>query len=196
MAEIRSTLEMVLERAAKMSQTAQDGTDDEGIREGMRLGAGYLRGKDINLSEALNEHDGAEKTAMLKGVIQALLRNIVLPREKENQADSEKAMQGLIEVGQADSELIGIFTEVKTILDRYIDHKEQLRQQLEDNFAQQMGQLEQNMAQQTGMQLHLEPSQHPKFAEEWQRLSTELNDQYSRALGQHKSLIEQMLTAA
>ena len=196
MAEIRSTLEMVLERAAKMSQTAQDGTDDEGIREGMRLGAGYLRGQDINLSEALNEHDGAEKTTMLKGVIQALLRNIVLPREKENQADSEKAMQGLIEVGRADSELIGVLSEMKTFLDRYLDHKEQLRKQLEESFAQQMGQLEQNLAQQTGTQIQLDPSQHPKFAEEWQRLSTELNDQYGQALDQHKNLIKQMLTAA
>jgi len=187
---------MVLERAAKMSQTVQDGTDDDGIREGMRLGAGYLRGKDINLFQALNEHDGAEKTAMLKGVIQALLRNIILPREKENQADSEKAMQGLIEMGRADSELIGIFTEMKTILDRYIDHKEQLRQQLKDSFAQQIGQLEQNMAQQTGTQLKLDPSQHPKFAEEWQHLSTELNDQYGRALDQHKNMIELILTAS
>lgn len=196
MAEIRSTLEMVLERAAKMSQTALAGTDDEGIREGMRLGAGYLRGDDINLSKALDQHDEAEKTAMLKGVIQALLRNIVLPREKENQADSEKAMQGLIEMGRADPELIGILSEMKTFLDRYLDHKKQLRQQLEESFAQQIGQLEQNLTQQTGTQLKLEPSQHPKFAEEWQRLSTELNDQYGQALDQHKNMIKQILTAA
>ncbi|MEA3546030.1 MAG: DUF6657 family protein [Thermodesulfobacteriota bacterium] len=196
MAEIRSTLEMVLERAAKMSQTALAGTEDEGIREGMRLGAGYLRGDDINLSKALDQHDEAEKTAMLKGVIQALLRNIVLPREKENQADSEKAMQGLIEMGRADPELIGILSEMKTFLDRYLDHKKQLRQQLEESFAQQIGQLEQNLTQQTGTQLKLEPSQHPKFAEEWQRLSTELNDQYGQALDQHKNMIKQILTAA
>ena len=196
MAEIRSTMDMVLERAAKMSESAQAGSDDEGKREGMRLGAGYLRGEEINLSQTLDKYEGAEKAAMLRGIIQALLRNIVLPREKENQAGCEKAMQGLIEVGRGNSELIGIISEMKSFLDRYLDHKEQLMKQLEDSFAQQMGQLEQNLAQQTGMQMNLQPSQHPKFAEEWQRLSGELNDQYGQAMEQHKKMIEQIITSA
>ena len=164
------------------------------IKEGMKLAARYLGNEDIDFPAELAAA-GAGRKEMLKGMVNALLRNIVLPREKESQAVAEKAMQGLITLGGSSPDLINIFSEMKSILDRYSGHKEQLRRQLEDNFRQQMGMMEDNLAQQTGMDIKLEPSQHPKFAEEWQRLKTELNNQYGQAIDQHKNYLKQILTA-
>jgi hypothetical protein len=195
MAEIRSTMEMVLERAAKMSEgVADSNSSEEAGKKGMKLAARYLADEDVDFIREL-ESAGEDKGEMLKGMVNSLLRNIVLPREKESQTVAEKAMQGLITIGSSSPDLINIFSEMKSILDRYSGHKEQLRQQLEDNFRQQMGMMENNLAQQTGMDIKLEPSQHPKFAEEWQRLQTELNDQYGQAIDQHKNYIKQILTA-
>ncbi len=194
MAEIRSTLEMVLERAAKMSEGLTDsGSGEEAGKKGMKLAARYLANEEIDFLREL-QAAGVDKGEMLKGMVKALLRNIVLPREKGQQPMAEKAMQGLITIGGSSPDLINIFSEMKSILDRYADHKEELRQQLEDNFRQQMGMLEDNLAQQTGMAIKLEPRQHPKFAEEWRRLKTELNNQYSEALDQRKNFIKQLLT--
>lgn len=195
MAEIRSTMEMVLERAAKMSEGAtESGSGEDAVKKGMKLAARYLGNEDIDFLREL-ESAGKSKGEMLRGIVTSLLRNIVLPREKENQVVAEKAMQGLITIGSSSPDLISIFSEMKNILDRYLEHKEQLRRQLEDNFRQQMGMMEDNLTQQTGMAIKLEPSQHPKFAEEWQRLKTELNDQYGQAIDQHKNYIKQILTA-
>ena len=195
MAEIRSTMEMVLERAAKMSEGVTDrASAEEAARKGMKLAARYLGNEDIDFLQEL-EAAGKDRGEMLRGIVTSLLRNIVLPREKENQAGAEKAMQGLISIGSSSPDLISVFSEMKNLLDRYLQHKEQLRRQLEDNFRQQMGMMEDGLAQQTGMAIKLEPSQHPKFAEEWQRLKTELNDQYGQAIDQHKNYIKQLLTA-
>ncbi len=197
MAEIRSTMAMVLERAARMEAAAAGGTGraEELEKEGMRLAAGFLRGDSDDLASplaAFGDHDG---TAVRRGAVRALLRNIFLPRETEQQEVAEKAIAGLMAVGQGRHDLLGVFGEIKKIIEQYLQHRGQLRSQLEAAFEQQMQQMEQNMAQQTGMNTKVEPSMHPKFQEEWQRLQTDLNTQYGNALTRHKQFVEQQLSA-
>ncbi|MEW6290309.1 MAG: DUF6657 family protein [Thermodesulfobacteriota bacterium] len=197
MAEIRSTLEMVLERAARMeARASNDVMQQEKEKEGMRLAAGYLRGEQVALAAALVKCPAEAQPHVKKGMVTALLRNIVLPRKADEAPAAAKAMQALMEIGRDKGDLAQVFTEMKSILDRYLSHKEQLKKQLEEQFAQQMMLMEKNLAQQTGMKMKLQPSQHPKFAEEWQRIQVELNDQYGRAVEQYKEFIAKHLTAA
>jgi hypothetical protein len=165
-------------------------------KEGMRLAAGYLRGEQVALAAALVKCPAEAQPHVKKGMVTALLRNIVLPRKADEAPAAAKAMQALMEIGRDKGDLAQVFTEMKSILDRYLSHKEQLKKQLEEQFAQQMMLMEKNLAQQTGMKMKLQPSQHPKFAEEWQRIQVELNDQYGRAVEQYKEFIAKHLTAA
>lgn len=194
MAEIKSTMDMVMERAARMAAEAGEGDylGEEQLKEGMRLGAAFMRGEP-GLGERLTALSPKELSPVRKGAVQALLRNIFLAREAEKQALAEKAMQGLIEVGRGDGELLQILGEMKKILDGYRQHGEQLKEQLEAQFSQQMAMMEQNLAKQTGMAMKLQPSQHPKFQEEWARIQGQLNDQYGKALQQLKELVEHHL---
>ncbi|MFA6500075.1 MAG: DUF6657 family protein [Desulfurivibrionaceae bacterium] len=195
MAEIKSTMDMVLERAARMTAGAEAGDylGEEQLKEGMRLGAAYMRGEGVGLGERLTALPEAEKGPMRKGAVQSLLRNIFLAREPEKQELAEKAMHGLLEVGQGDGELLKILAEMKKILDGYRQHGEQLKEQLEAQFSQQMALMEQNLAKQTGQAMKLQPSQHPKFQEEWARIQGQLNEQYGKALQQLKELVEHHL---
>ena len=197
MAEIKSTMEKVMERAARMGGgAAVDLGAEERMKDGMRLGASYLRGEAADLAQRLAGVDVASRGQVQRGVVQTLLRNIFLPRDDDQVAQAAKAMEGLVAVGQSDGELLMVCGEMKKILDHYLQHRDQLKQQLEGQFVRQMEMMEKTLAQQTGMAMKLSPAQHPKFQEEWQRLQTELNQQYGRALDQHKQLIEQRLTAA
>ena len=194
MAEIRSTMDMVLERAARMEAEAGGILNNDGkIQEGMKTAALYMRGEDVNLVDFLEGCSSSDRPLVQKGVAKVFLRNIILPREEGDQTDSNRAMQGLLELGRGGGDLLSLFGDMKSILDRYIEHKKQLRQQLEEQFSQQMQMMEQNLAQQTGVSMKLEPAQHPKFAEEWQRLNGQLNEQYGQALSQYKEQIEQRL---
>lgn len=196
MAEIKSTMEKVMERAARMGGgPAVDLGAEERMKDGMRLGASYLRGEAADLAERLANLDAAARGQVQRGVVQTLLRNIFLPRDNDQIAQANKAMEGLVAVGQADGELLMVCSEMKKILDHYLQHRDQLKQQLEGQFVRQMEMMEKTLAQQTGMAMKLSPAQHPKFQEEWQRLQAELNQQYGRALEQHKQLIEQRLTS-
>lgn len=189
MAEIKSTLEKVLERAASMGHaTREEITADEKVKDGMRIGAEYLQGKEVDFLGALEQ---TESSVLFKrGLVKVLLRNIVLPRD-EDQQRAERAMQGLLELGQQGSDLLSVFKDMKGILDHYQQHKKEIRQQVEDAFRQQM---EQALAQQTGqagLGAKMDPAMHPKFQEEWSRVKSDMDTQYNQALEQHKGFVAQ-----
>ena len=86
MAEIKSTMDMVLERAAKMAAAATPDIEDEDLtRTGMRLAADFLNGKETDLAQLLSKQPPKDQVAIRKGMAQTLLRNIVLPRDEQLQ---------------------------------------------------------------------------------------------------------------
>ncbi|MBW2466786.1 MAG: hypothetical protein JRF02_05745 [Deltaproteobacteria bacterium] len=189
MAEIKSTLEKVLERAASMGHaTREEIAAEEKVRDGMRMGADYLQGREVDFAGALEPTN--ESVLVKRGLVQVFLRNIVLPQDDDRER-AERAMQGLLDLGQGSGDLVSIFTDMKGVLDHYLQHKKEIRQQVEDAFRQQ---LEQAMVQQTGqagLGMKVDPTLHPKFQEEWSRIKSDLDAQYNQALEQHKNLVKQ-----
>lgn len=194
MAEIRSTLDMVMERAAKIAAEAQEsGNDESAAQQGMRLAAGYLNTGEGNLQSILMEQKKEEQPAILKGMVETLLRNIVLPRDEILLHNSAKALEAITEL--ASGNVSSACGELQQLLNQYSQHKEQMLQQLEDAIRQQ---LEQHLAQQ-GTQLTedmtINPAMHPKYQEEVDKMLTDLNGQYNDAFDQRKEMIRQQLTS-
>ncbi|MDJ0622475.1 MAG: hypothetical protein QNJ17_05900 [Desulfocapsaceae bacterium] len=192
MAEIRSTLDMVMERAAKIAAEADDKLDEESsTHQGMRLAAEYLRNGDSDLQTILQAQKKEEQPAILKGMVDTLLRNIVLPRDEMLLENSGKALRAVSSL--ATPEISSTCAELEQLLNQYSQHKDQMVQQLEDAIRQQ---LEQHLAQQ-GAKLSddvaINPAMHPKYQEELDKMLTDLNGQYNEALDQRKNLIKQNL---
>ena len=189
MAEIKSTLEKVLERAATMGNATQEEiTAEEKVKDGMRMGADYLRGEEVDFSDALEQTSSS--VLVKRGLVQAFLRNITLPRDDDQQR-AERAMQGLLALGKGSGDLLSIFKDMKGILDHYQQHKKEIFQQVEDAFRQQMEQALAQQAGQAGLGMKVDPALHPKFQEEWSRIKSDLDTQYNQALDQHKDLVAQ-----
>ncbi len=192
MAEIRSTMDMVMDRAAKMCAEANDNDSHEDIlHAGMRTGADYLNGKNIDFASLIK--DNRDNISLFtQGLLQTFMRQISLPRDDSQPWES--GLGGITALADAwpvkiDNQLDSLISEIRNTLSRYQEHKQQIRQQLENNFATQAAQLEQNLAKQTGMRMNISPAQHPKFQEEWQKVETQLNDQYLNAVQQYKDAI-------
>lgn len=189
MAEIKSTLEKVMERAASMGRASQEEIQsEERVKEGMRMAADYLQGKEVDFSGIL-EATGVS-ALVKKGLVQVFLRNITLPRDDEGQR-AEKAMQGLLELAKGSGDLVSVFRDMKGILEHYQQHKKEIHQQVEEAFRQQM---EQALAQQTGQKglgMKMDPRMHPKFQEEWSKVKADLDGQYNQVMQQHKELVAQ-----
>jgi len=194
MAQIKSTLEMVLERAERLCAEAVESSHEEMTQRGMKCAAAVLNGEAVDLAAAMTPLSAAEVTQFCQGMLRTFFRHVALPREEGQ--PWEGALLGILEMAKVVpgaagemEQLSGLLAEIRSILGRYLEHRKQLEKQLEENFAMQTAHLQQTMAQQTGMKMKLTPRQHPKFNEEWQRVQAQLNDQYLNALEQYKGAI-------
>lgn len=194
MAEIKSTMDMVMERAARMAAAAPaTTTDDTLIKKGMRLAADYINGKTVDLKAELTNLPSAEHSEVSKGMLQILLRNVVLPRSKELQETGELALQGIISLAGKKGEIVSICRELDQILKQYGQHKEQMTQQLEEAIRAQLEQ--QGPARGQSGRGPINPAMHPQYREELSRMLTGLNNQYTDALDQRKAMALRLFTA-
>lgn len=194
MAEIKSTMDLVMERAARIGKaSSEDLQRDEAQKKGMQLTAEYLEGTQKSLADILGSQDSEMQSAMRSGMGAGLLRNIFLPRDDLQKKRAENAAQGLTELAGGAGDIETICRELLQIIAGYLQHREELRGQLEEQIKMQYEQL---LAQQGGMggkELNLEATLQPKFQEEWGKIEAELNSRYSEALEQHKTNLKQRL---
>ena len=193
MAEIKSTMELVMERAAKMAEKAPAVSSDEDlVKDGMRMAAGFLDGKSSDLIAELSGQDPQNQTALFKGAAQILLRNILLPRDEMIEARNSKALGGVTTLLQAvgAEPLSQVCAEIEQILQQYNQHKEQVVSQVEDALKMQ---LQQQYAEKGVDPEQLTASMHPQYREEMAKMEQDLNGQYTQALDQRKEAILQQL---
>ncbi len=192
MAEIRSTLDMVMERAARMAARAEDIPADQEIEQrGMRLVAEFLEGKQQGLAELIEQEAPADQMAIRRGMAKALLRNIVLPRDEFLMKSSSAAIAGLLDLSGQAGDVASVCTELQQLLEQYAQHKEQTRQQLDDAIrAQLMQQLQAKMGSDEELPA-IDPTMHPQYQKEWEAAKSNLNEQYNQAFDQRKEILIQ-----
>jgi hypothetical protein len=196
MAEIKSTMDLVMERMAKMTANAKPVTgDEETMKTGMRLAAEFLNEKNGDLVEMLAKYPENQHQAIYRGALQTLLRNVVLPRDEDLRERSELALNGVMAVAGnlGVSAISQVCSELQQILQQYNQHKEQVTRQLEGALK---AQLEQQYGGKGVDGSKIRASMHPKYHEEMARMQQELNSQYTQAMQQRKDLILQQLGLA
>jgi anion-transporting ArsA/GET3 family ATPase len=189
MAEIKSTMDLVMERMAKMTANAKPVTNDEDdVRAGMRLAADFLNKEVADLLEELSRQKPESQRAMYKGATQTLLRNVVLPRDEALKERSDVALDGVTSIGQTMGvqAIPQICAELQQILQQYNQHKEQVVQQLEEALV---GQLRQQYGSRGVDPGQLRASMHPKYHDEMAKMQQDLNGQYNQAMDQRKDMI-------
>lgn len=184
---------MVLERAAKMAEAAKTETgNDDLIKTGMKIAAGFLNQKGTNLAQELSAQPAENQVEIRKGMAQTLLRNIVLPRDEELQASGKLALEGILALSGNGGDIQSICNELVQILEQYSQHKEQSTSQLEDAIKAQMEQ--QQMGEGQDGPATYNPTMHPQYREELAKMLTSLNNQYNEAMDQRKEMILQRFT--
>jgi hypothetical protein len=193
MAEIKSTMELVMARAAKMAANAKPVENkEEQEKTGMRIAADYLDKKLQDLVAELGKQKPEDQLAINKGAAGILLRNIVLPRDEMLKERNGIALQGITELIQAAGAgaLTSVCSELQQILQQYGKHKEQVVEQVEEALK---GQLQQQAMAKGVDPERLTAKMHPQYQEEMGKVEQDLNGQYTQALDQRKEAILQQL---
>ncbi|WP_022853093.1 hypothetical protein [Thermodesulfatator atlanticus] len=192
--EIRSTLEIALEKAAKIGKASKEELRRDKLeKEGRRLAAKFLNEKDFNLLEALAKIPGEDKPIVLKAAVDTLCRNIVFPQDEAAMADIEKALKGLELIFLSFPQVKELTAEIKKLLLLYLQQQKQLYEQFKLQFQSQMGEIEEALKQQYGEGVKVEPEMIPQFQDEWRKLKGRLQEQYQSQLNYLKNIFYKML---
>jgi len=182
---------MVLERAAKMAADAPAETNQDNlIKTGMRMAADFLNGKIDNLQEELLKLPAESQIPVRQGMVQTLLRNIVLPRDESAEQGETTAIKGILMLAGNSGEISSICGELQQILGQYGQHKQQSIQQLEEAIRAQLEQQQMAAGKSEGP---VNPAMHPQYREELAKMLISLNGQYNDALDQRKEMIMERL---
>lgn len=194
MAEIKSTLEMVMERAARMTaEVAEESGNEDAERRGMRAAAALLNGESTDLLAFLKEQPANEQMAVRSGMVRTLLRNIVLPRDNSISESSLSGLSAIQTLSGNSAEIASICNELKQILEQYSQHREQVKQQLDEAIRAQLKQKLLEQGQSVDDDMSINPAMHPQYQEELSRMSGDLNEQYNQAIDQRRDAIRQRL---
>lgn len=177
MAEIKSALELALEKAEHYGRASREEMAAAQYQEqGQHLAVQFLKGEG-GLAADLKKLPPEAQAAARLAVKEVFLRNIGLPRENTVDPRQDKALEGLVLAAGNPKDMARFQTELEQLLQQYIQVRNNALQQLKARFATGAGQMQRNMEAQYGQKVRLDAENLPQFQEEWRRFMGQLQDQ-------------------
>ncbi|MHB9072407.1 MAG: hypothetical protein ACYC6G_02660 [Desulfobaccales bacterium] len=177
MAEIKSALELALEKAEHYGRASREEMAAAQYQEqGRHLAVQFLKGEGDLAADLKNLPPEAQAEARL-AVKEVFLRNIGLPRENTVDPRQDKALEGLVLAAGNPKDMARFQTELEQLLQQYIQVRNNALQQLKGRFAAGAAQMQRNMEAQYGQNARLDVEKLPQFQEEWRRFLGQLQDQ-------------------
>jgi len=197
MEEIKSALEIALEKAKGISVPEKEIEKDTALEQGKKLAAEYLKNPKFNLSAKLTEIKDKNRNYILEGAVSVFLKNIVLPEDKERKKENLRAMEGFFILKKEKDKLRNFFAEIDQFFDDYLEQRKQLYEHLRRKYEQALKQNEQikmleEQFKQQGLKLRIAVEQNPQFQQEWRSLLSQLDQDYNAHLQSVKQQLESM----
>lgn len=200
MTEIKSALEIALERTQGVAGNKEKLEADSFIKEGMRLASSLLSISDstseADIREKLKKFSGKQLGWVREGLFQSLLANIVLPLDDTYRERLAVVSRGLPELIPDKKKLAYVFDQLQKFFDQYLERRAAIRVQLEQQLAPRLKAREAQLAQQLGQKVRLNPMQDPEFANALQKSVGQLEERYQEALTNLKEELRRMFEAS
>lgn len=182
MAEIKSALELALERAAQFGRATKEELAESQYREqGRHLAVNYLKGEGDLEAQLMGLPPEAQAAARAT-VKEVLLRNIGLPRDGELDPRVNLALAGMLLVAHNKKAMARLKEEADQIFNNYLQVRNSAYQQLKARYAASIGNMQRALEAQLRTKVRLEVEHLPQFQEEWRRFLASLQDQFEPIL--------------
>ncbi len=177
MAEIKSALELALEKAEQYGRASVEEMAIAQYQEqGCQLAVQYLKREGDLATDLKNLPPKAQAAARL-AIKEVFLRNIGLPRENSVDPRQDRALEGLVLAADNPKNMARLQTELEQLLQQFLQVRSNALQQLKGRFAAGAGQMQRNMETQYGQKVRVDAESLPQFQEEWRRFLGQLQDQ-------------------
>jgi hypothetical protein len=186
LAEIKSALELALEKAEQYGRASKEEMALAQYQEqGRRLAVQFLKGEG-DLAANLEGLPPQTQPAARLAVKEVFLRNLGLPRENAVDPRQDRAMEGLLLAADNRQAMAHLQTELEQVLQQYLHFRSNALQQLKARFAAGMGQMQKAMEAQNRQPMNLDVERLPQFQEEWLRFKGQLQQQFDPVMANLK----------
>ena len=182
MAEIKSALELALEKAEKYGRaSAEEMALSQYQDQGRQLAVLFLKGEG-DLEAELKKIPPGTLPAVRQAIKEVFLRNLALPRENALDSRQDQALKGLLLVADNMKTMAHLRAEMEQILQQFLQIRSNAWQQLKARFAAGVGQIQKAMEAQLHQKVRVEVENLPQFQEEWRRFQGQLQEQFDPML--------------
>lgn len=186
MAEIKSALELALEKAERYGKASKEELAKEQYQEkGRALAVHYLK-EERDLEEELKTVPPEAQAAARQAVKEVLLRNVTLPRDEAVDPRQTRALDGLLVVASNKKGMGLLRKEIEQIWQQFLLARNGAYQQLKASFNQQLNTYAKALEVQTGQRVRLEVEHLPQFQDEWRKFESQLISQFEPVLADRK----------
>jgi len=186
-AEIKSALELALEKAERFGRaTKEELLQEQYYDKGRQIAVRYLK-EEVDLEAELAKLPPEAQNPAKQAIKEILVRNIALPREERLDPRAVRALNGLLAVASNKKGMTRLKEEVQQLWDNYLMARNSAFQQLKASFAQQLASVTRALEAQYGQKLRVEVEHLPQFQEEWRKFETNLIQQFEPILEDRKA---------
>jgi len=189
MGDIKSALEIAMEKVEKLEQaTEEERLKWKYVPEGEKLAARYLK-EDYNLAIELGKYEEKVRRYIIEGAGDILIRNINLPKDDLAKKSNRRVMEGLKSLRSDKVAVENVYSKLRHIFKHYMEQGEQQKKQAHETLKTEFeAKVRQAMQQQFGLTagVKIDVEKQPQFQEEWRQIQTQIDSQYVKLLDEYK----------
>jgi len=196
MGEIKSALELALERTNNVQSDKKLIEKNNAIDEGRKAAFEYMEKNDIKGTslEKLIKESSKEKQQWLKeGIYKVLISNLKLPEDESSFGKINKIKDGFSAIVEDKKDVVYLFSQIEQVFKQYLQHKDSIIENLNNNFEQKLKEKEEILSKQLGAKVTLKPENDPEYKEYLHKVTNQLDQQYREVLVKIKSEIEKRI---
>ncbi|HEB10931.1 MAG TPA: hypothetical protein ENI06_06930 [Spirochaetales bacterium] len=198
MTEIKSALEIALERTKNVEASKESLEASKYNTEGKRLVSRFLNDENADLAKELKSFDSSKVKWVRAGIYEALSTNLILPIDEVAFKKSKRVREGFFCVIKDVKKLNRLMNQLENFLGEYLEERKRQQAAVEEQYAPRLRQKEEEMSKQLGAPVKIDPMQDPEFGQLLRKNMVMLEDRYSSVLKEVKQELDNMfgITAA
>jgi len=197
MTEIKSALEIALERTRSIQGDKETLKMNELKNEGKKLASGYLdpfsETDEHSVISKLKALPDAEKNPFTEGFSSVLIANLSLPSDDSFTEKLKKLEKGFQALVKERKQVAYLFQQIHQFFEQYLRARVLLEGGVMEQYEPKLREMERLLEKQMGAKIHLTHEQDKEYLSVLAKNYGRLDEQYNRALQQIRDQLKQMV---
>jgi hypothetical protein len=192
MAEIKSALEIALEKTREVEANRESLEANRFGTEGKRAVSKFFSDDEVDLKALLSAYEGKQRKWVREGALQALLANLKLPVDELSLLQAKRTGQGFHALVDDTKRLGKLLSQMEQFLQDFLQERKRVVEAVDQRFAPVLRQKEEQLSRQMGARVRIDPAMDPDYQKLLRENLAILEDRYNQVLEQVRQELRRM----